>query len=167
MKLKYSASIALALWLCVVAWVSAMIVAKPSVARAYSDSDDSVAIAQLQLGINHNRQMLAAVDALQAIGSGDPRGLAVAPGADTPAAGDPAAADGMPFAQSHRLTLILSGDNGRRAVIDGQLARTGMELADGSRVRAITRDSVLIEDPLGQRLTLRMPAPFIATGGAR
>lgn len=160
MKLKYSASLALALWLGVVAWVSAMIVAKPSVQRAYADGDDSAAIAQLQLDINRNRQMLAALDALRT-DAATADGLAVAPapaalpGAGTIATGEP----GLP-AQGHRVSMILSTERGRRAVVDGQLARPGTRLADGSRVRAITADRVLLEDPAGQRLTLRMPAPF-------
>jgi hypothetical protein len=52
----------------------------------------------------------------------------------------------------------------RRAIIDGQLAGTGSRLADGSHVRLIGKDHVVIEDVLGQPMTLRMPPPFATAG---
>lgn len=166
MKLKYSASLALALWLCVVAWVSALIVAKPSVERAYANGDGSAAIAQLQLNIRHNRQMLSALDELRAIEDDGRRGLAVTP-APLDQAGQEVAGELPGVSLSgHRLSMILSTENGRRAVIDGQLARPGTRLADGSRVRGIGVDHVRLEDRAGQPLVLRMPAPFTATATA-
>src|SRR5690606_9841374 len=83
-KVKYSASLALVLWLGVVAWVSAMIVAAARLVRSFPDEDDSAAIAQLQITLNHNRSMLAAIDALDAVQADSLRGLAVAPGSDKP-----------------------------------------------------------------------------------
>lgn len=165
MKLKYSASLALTLWLGVVAWVSAMIVAKPSVTRAYADGDDSATIAQLQLDISHNRQLLASLDALAAHGS-SAAGPAVAPGSATMASVDPATGGTGPAAAPHTLSLILSSDRGRRALVDGQWASIGNRLADGSQVRAIGAAHVLLEDPTGQRIELRMPTPFGDAGSA-
>lgn len=166
MKRKYSGSLALALWLCVVAWVGAMIVAKPGVERTYVDGDESAAIAQLQLDIDHNHRLLAAVDALRAVDLPAGRGLAVAPTPAAPAGSSDAWTGTGPNASGHRVSLILSTDNGRRAVVDGQLARQGTRLADGSLVRAIRSDRVLLEDADGQRLVLRIPRPFAgsATG---
>lgn len=161
MKLKYSASLALALWLCLVAWGSAMIVAKPSVRHAYVDEEGSTAIAQLQLNIDQNRKALAALDALAQA----PIAIASTP-AVTPSSAAPAglATDGSPSAEpavvSHQLTLILSTDQGRRAIVDGLLLQVGARLADGSRVLAIGRDHVSLDAGSGERLTLRMPAPF-------
>lgn len=164
MKLKYSASIALALWLGVVAWVSALIVAKPTVGQSYPEGSDSAATAQLQLSINHNQQLLGLLDRL---GGSDPYGaadLAVAVAADAPA--DTASTDGATAAVPtvHRLSLILSSDRGRRAVIDGQWASPGGRLEDGSRVRAIGPHHVLLDSPAGERIELRMPMPFASAG---
>lgn len=171
MKLKYSASLALALWLCVVAWGSAMIVAKPSVRHAYSDEEGSTAIAQLQLNIDQNRKALAALDALALAPVAIASSPAVTPSSAAPAGlasdeGTPA----EPVVVSHQLTLILSTDQGRRAIVDGVLVRAGERLADGSRVLTIGRDHVSLDASSGERLTLRLPAPFAgqaATGGAR
>ncbi|TWI06228.1 hypothetical protein IP90_00493 [Luteimonas cucumeris] len=163
MKRKYSASLALALWLCVVAWVSAMIVAKPSVGRHSPDEDEAAAIAQLQLNINHDRQLLAALDALEATGNAIPVDLAVAaPAPESTSLAMTTSADGEPVVAARRLSLILSTDRGHRAVIDEQLVRVGTRLADGSRVHRIGRDRVEIEDAAGERLLLQLPAPFSA-----
>ena len=172
MKLKYSASLALALWLCLVAWGSAMIVAKPSVSRAYADEEGSTAIAQLQLNIDQNRKALDALDALAlAPAAAIASSPAVTPSSAAPAG--PEADEGVPAEPvivSHQLTLILSTDQGRRAIVDGQLVQAGARLADGSRVRVIDRDHVSLDTSAGERLTLRLPAPFAsqaAAGGAR
>lgn len=164
MKVKYSASLALVLWLGVVAWVSAMIVAKPSVIRSFPDEDDSAAIAQLQITLNQNRSMLAAIDALDAVQADSLRGLAVAPGNDKPGSAARAGEGAEEATPDHQLTLIVSEGRRRRAIIDGQLAGTGSRLADGSHVRAIGKDHVVIEDVLGQPMTLRLPPPFASAG---
>src|SRR5690606_28490879 len=117
----------------------------------------SAAIAQLQITLNHNRSMLAAIDALDAVQADSLRGLAVAPGSDKPGSAgrnEEGAEAGQP---EHQLTLIVSEGRRRRAIIDGRLA-------DGSHVRAIGKDHVVIEDVLGQPTTLRMPPPFATAG---
>src|SRR5690606_31101422 len=114
--------------------------------------------------LNHNRSMLAAIDALDAVQADSLRGLAVAPGSDKPGSAgrnEEGAEAGQP---EHQLTLIVSEGRRRRAIIDGQLAGTGSRLADGSHVRAIGKDHVVIEDVLGQPTTLRMPPPFATAG---
>lgn len=172
MKLKYSASLALALWLCVVAWVSAMIVAKPTVQRNYVDDDGSAAIAQLQNNINNNRRVLAKLEELRAVDGLRGQGLAVASApAEASGASPDSGRSGAPVS-GHRLSMIVSTGKGRRALVDGQLAAPGTRLADGSLLRAIGDDYVRIEDRNGQTRTVRMPAPFttatdVTTGGAR
>ncbi|MGH8084313.1 MAG: hypothetical protein ACREPV_03450 [Lysobacter sp.] len=166
MKLKYSASLALALWLCVVAWVSAMIVAKPSVAGNFSSGDESGEIAQLQRSINHNTAMLAALDALDSAPDHVVHGPLVAPdpaplaGSD----GEVVAAEGVSF--GNRLTLIISTEHSRRAILDGQLVRPGTRLGDGSRVRSIGQDWLRIESASGQVSTLQLPRPFADASSA-
>lgn len=167
MKLKYSAAVALLLWLGVVAWVSAMIVAKPSVRRAFGNDSDSAQIAQLQVELGKNRNLLAMLDKLLA-GTTD---VDAAPVIATPTAGattnldpDGNSADVAPVV--HVLSLILTSDKGRRAQVDGQWASLGQRLEDGSRLRQIGAAHVVLEDPAGQRITLRMPAPFADTGKA-
>ncbi len=167
MKLKYSASLALALWLCLVAWGSAMIVAKPSVLHAYADEEGSTAIAQLQLNIDQNRKALAALDALALAPVATASSPAVTPSSAAPAGLAPE--DGLPAEPavvSHQLTLILSTDQGRRAIVDGLLVQVGARLADGSRVLAIGHDHVSLDAGSGERLTLRMPTPFSGQASA-
>lgn len=161
MKLKYSASLALALWLCVVAWVSAMIVAKPTVVGNFANGDESGEIAQLQRSINHNNAMLTALDALGGAPSDARRGPVVAPDpAPLPGSdGEIVTADGVPV--SKRLSLIISTEHSRRAVLDGRLVRPGTRLDDGSRVRSIGLDWLRIEDDAGQVSTLQLPLPFV------
>lgn len=162
MKLKYSASLALVAWLCVAAWVIAMIVAKPSVAGRYAQDDDSAAIAQLQAGINHNQTMLTALDALSnstdigftgAVIASAPAQLPGANGASTNGTIDAGIT-------GNRVSLIISTDRGRRAVVDGLMVRIGTQLADGSRVRGIGHDWVRLEDAAGEQWTLQLPPPF-------
>ena len=88
----------------------------------------------------------------------------MAPGSDKAGANGRATADGgVEAAPMHELTLIVTEGRRRRAIIDGQLTRNGSKLADGSHVRSIGRDYVVIEDMLGQPMTLRLPAPFSTT----
>ncbi|MNO08253.1 hypothetical protein D3C81_2308120 [compost metagenome] len=54
----------------------------------------------------------------------------------------------------------MSTDGKRRALIDGQWVGPGARLADGSRVRAIGRDRVLLDAASGETVTVLMPAPF-------
>lgn len=164
MKLRYSATIALALWLGVVAWVSAMIVAKPSVRPAYNDGDGSAAIVQLQLSLTHNQRLLDSLDELDGTHPYAAVELAVAPAPEDPVE-DGVTQTGSPAAGAPpSLSLILSSDRGRRAVVDGEWTSPGSLLADGSRVRAIGAHHVLIQRQNGETLELRMPAPFAAAG---
>lgn len=157
MKLKHSALLALTLWLGVVAWVSAMIVAKPSVASRYASGGDSAAMAQLQLQLEHNRQLLAALDALAGSRSGALAGPVVSPEPAPVAGADNATGEGI---ASSRVSVIIASGRVRRAVVDGELVRAGMVLADGSRVHAIGRDWVRLVGPTGELSTLQLPRPY-------
>lgn len=161
MKLKYSASLALVAWLCVAAWVIAMIVAKPSVAGRYAQDDDSAAIAQLQAGINHNQTMLTALDALSNATDSGFTGALIAPApAQLPGSTNGTTSNGDVAGTGNRVSLILSTDRGRRAVVDGLMVRVGTRLADGSRVHGIGHDWVRLEDAGGEQWTLQLPPPF-------
>lgn len=158
MKLKHSALLALALWLGVAVWVGAMILSKPRVQSRFDDEDASVQLAQLQMNVEHNRQLLGVLEHLEAQPAST--GIALLAVEPVPAAGD-ALSNGMLAGPAPRqLSLLLSTDGRRRALIDGQWVAPGARLADGSRVRAIGRDRVQLETPAGETVTLVMPPPF-------
>ncbi|MDG2526204.1 hypothetical protein P6166_12645 [Stenotrophomonas sp. HITSZ_GD] len=158
MKLKHYALLALALWLGVAVWVGAMILAKPRVQARFDDEDASAQLAQLQMGVERNRQLLGVLEGLerQPVGGGEAL-LAVQPAS---AAGQLSADGGFDQIAPRQLTLLLNTDGRRRALIDGQWVATGARLSDGSRVRAIGRDRVLLETAAGETLTVLMPPPF-------
>lgn len=162
MKLKYSASLALALWLCVVAWVSAMIVAKPSVANNFADGNESGEIVQLQRSINHNTAMLTALDLLDSAPDHAVAGPLVAPDPSPVAGSNGEIAAGTAVPIGNRLSLIISTERSRRAILDGRVVRDGTKLDNGSRVRSIGADWLRIEDAAGDIVTLQLPRPFAA-----
>jgi hypothetical protein len=152
--------IALALWLCVVAWVGAMIASKPTAHRGYAEDEDSAAMAQLQQGLRHNQDMKSAVAALSR-----QRGSLVAAPVVAPSPAPMVGNDGMTpldggAVAGRALSLIISTEGSRRAVIDGQLVRAGSRLDDGSTVRGISASTVRIEDLAGQMQTLVLPSPY-------
>ncbi|MGY0558944.1 MULTISPECIES: hypothetical protein [unclassified Lysobacter] len=162
MKLKYSASLALALWLCVVAWVSAMIVAKPSVANNFADGNESGEIVQLQRSINHNTAMLTALDLLDSAPDHAVAGPLVAPDPEPVAGSNGEIAAGTAVPIGNRLSLIISTERSRRAILDGRVVRDGTKLDDGSHVRSIGADWLRIENAAGDIETLQLPRPFAA-----
>ena len=165
MKIKYSAMAALALWLCVVAWVSAMIVAKPTVFSGYSAEDDSAFVAQLQQNINHNLQLHAALVDLAETRGWNRSGPVVTPDS-TVLPGPAGSLIEADVVVSHAVSMIISTDHSRRALVDGQLVRRGSRLRDGSKVSEIGKDWVRLMDATGRVLTLHVPGPFanVASG---
>lgn len=158
MKLKHSALLALALWLGVAVWVGAMILAKPRVQSRFDDEDASAQMAQLQANVQRNRQMLGVLEQLENPPANTGAALlAVEP---LPAAGQDLGEGTFTGPAPRQLTLLLSTDGKRRALIDGQWVGPGARLADGSRVRAIGRDRVLLDAASGETVTVLMPAPF-------
>jgi len=157
-KLKHSALLALALWLGVAIWVGAMILSKPRVQARFDDEDASAQLAQLQMGVERNRQLLGVLERLETQPvSGGQALLAVEP---RPASGLPSADGSLDGIAPRQLTLLLNTDGRRRALIDGQWVAAGARLVDGSRVRAIGRDRVLLETVAGETVTVLMPPPF-------
>ena len=152
MKRKYSAALALLLWLGVVAWVSAMIVAKPSVRRAFGDDSDSAQIAQLQLELGKNRGLLAMLDQLLSGGiEADAGPLLATPKAGAMASTDnPEASSELEAPVVHSLSLIVTSDRGRRAQVDGQWASLGQRLVGVVGVRHSTDSAHAI----GTQITL-------------
>lgn len=163
MKLKHSAVLALVLWLGVVAWVGAMIVAKPTVFGRYGADSDAASAAALQQQVVHNDEMRRALSRMAALRRGTMTEVAVAP---APSAAEAealalAASGAAPVrtAPAHVLSLIVSSDRLQQAVIDGELVARGAQLEDGLRVRAIGTNWVRLQDAKGrtQTLTLRSP----------
>jgi hypothetical protein len=164
-KLKHSALLALALWLGVAIWVGAMILAKPRVQSRFDDEDASAQMAQLQANVQRNRQMLGVLEQLENPPANTGAALlAVEP---LPAAGQDVGEGSFTGPAPRQLTLLLSTDGKRRALIDGQWVAPGALLADGSRVRAIGRDRVLLDAASGETVTVMMPPPFSAQATAQ
>lgn len=182
MKLKFAALLALVTWLCVVAWVGAMIVAKPAAHFAQGNDDTSMVVADLQIALTRNQNAATALAGLRRGGIDDEtvRIIAEARPAKSEVgvggSGDPAAilatsasvgtiADDIP--REYTVAMIVSGDLTRTALIDGVYARTGDKLRDGARVHRIEQNAVIIDDANG-RHTVKVRTPrFRRTAGAR
>lgn len=65
--------------------------------------------------------------------------------------------------EQRRLTLLLESSEGRRAVIDGRLVRTGDRLSDGSKVLAVQDDRVILLEKK-KRQTLTLPLSQLRVG---
>lgn len=57
MKIKFTAAIALALWLAVTGWLATMVIVKPAVLRLGNDADETTVMVELRGAIERNRQM--------------------------------------------------------------------------------------------------------------
>lgn len=180
MKAKFIAAAALASWLAVTGWLATMVVAKPAVLHLGTDAEETMEMAGLRSAIERNRGVQARIGALQ------PTGL---PGTRTPLVAvapprlAPAALPGMPTSAGYGdvhggldaaataapaldVTLVMSTDGRRSAIVDGQHVRVGSRLDDGTRVRAIDAGGVRLQRPDGERVDRRVRAPYTA-GGAR
>jgi hypothetical protein len=153
-KVKYVAPAALLAWAAVVGWVVSMVVAKP-VERLYGDeTDGSATAAELQLAVARNSRALDALKVLTAVdgdASVEPL-LAIAPPlSPEQLAVEAANAKGSGQAFEHKVTMVVSVPGSRRAIVDGNYVAVGSKLADGTHVRGIGADWVLLEDVTGQR----------------
>jgi len=165
MKSKFIAPLALLLWLGVTGWLASMVATKPAVLRSNRDAEDTAAMAQVRLGIERNKQMLAAIEHLGTLGSQNAAGplVALAPKHDARAEALEAAQQVPPS----KVSLVLSAGNSRSAVVDNQPVRVGQRLDNGARVRAIGSDWVRIDDPVRGGQTLRVPGPAADAEGSR
>ena len=177
MKAKFIAAAALALWLAVTAWLATMVVVKPAVLHLGGDADDTMEMAGLRTAIERNRSMQARIDALRPTGlPGSHQPLVAvpaarldpeqAPGGVSPVGYGYGAADLTPAAAALDVTLVMSTDGRRSAIVDGQHVRVGSRLDDGSRVRAIDGGGVRLQRADGEQIDRRVRSPFTA-GGAR
>lgn len=158
MKLKHSATFALALWMGVVAWVGAMVVAKPTAFSGQQADQDGAVAAQLQQQVAHGARLQQALSELAR-----PRrlstGATIIAAAPQNAGVDGTDTAGMAIG-TRTVTLIMAVDRARRALIDGEWVQRGSRLPDGSRVLAIGTDRVRIEDADGQPQVLKMRPPY-------
>ena len=174
MKIKFTAAIALALWLAVTGWLATMVIVKPAVLHLGNDADETAVMVELRGAIERNRQMQQHIAQLRQTtfaDNGQPLlALPSAAGA-TGAEGVgirslPAGATAEPVA--HTVSLVLEANGRRSAIIDGRHVHAGARLDDGSRVAAIGTDWVRIEGADGERKVHPVPSPYQpATGAAR
>ncbi len=165
MKMKYTAALALVVWLAVAGWLASMVIAKPAVLRLGNQADETAAMAELRNGINRNRQVAESIALLRQAtpfsGAGGavvalPSAAPALPATTAPAAGRGYSAMGRGGSQAPAMepgvpmvTMVLEADGRRTAIVDGQHVRAGSRLASGARVRAIGPDWVRIDDLSG------------------
>lgn len=171
MKIKFTAAIALALWLAVTGWLATMVIVKPAVLRLGNDADETTVMVELRGAIERNRQMQQHIAQLrQTTFADDGQPLLALPSAAGAEGGDirslPAGTTAEPVA--HTVSLVLEANGRRSAIIDGRHVHAGARLDDGSRVAAIGTDWVRIEGADGERKVHPVPSPYQpATGAAR
>jgi len=169
MKMKFTAALALAVWLLVTGWLATMVVAKPAVLHLGNDADDSAAMGELRAAIERNRRAQAQIAALrQATYFDDGRPLvavqSVPPADDVPNGNG--SYDRVGAAPVHHdVAMVLETDGRRSAIVNGELVRAGSMLSDGSRVSAIGRGAVRIERADGERTDVRVPSPLLQRAG--
>ncbi|MCW4454565.1 hypothetical protein OK348_07120 [Flavobacterium sp. MXW15] len=170
MKMKFTAAIALAVWLAVTGWLATMVIVKPAVLHLGIDADETAAMVELRAAIERNRQMQQRIAQLRQTGFSDdgrpllalsPRPAAAGAGSLPAHVGGSA---GEPVA--HSVSVVLEANGRRSAIIDGRHVRTGTRLTDGSRVGAIGADWVRIESPDGERVVHPVPSPYQSAAGA-
>jgi hypothetical protein len=159
MKHKYYAAAALAAWLLVIGWLASMVVAKPAVMRVRGQTEDSPAALELRQNLARNVRdmaLLARFDGLpDSSDDGQPL-LALTP-PPLPAASPGNAADPAP---DYVLSLVVSHDQRRRAVVNGQYLSTGSRLDNGAKVLAIGPDWIRLDDPANGVRTLHVRNPL-------
>ena len=154
MKIKFTAAIALALWLAVTGWLATMVIVKPAVLRLGNDADETTVMVELRGAIERNRQMQQHIAQLrQTTFADNGQPLLALPSAAGAEGGDirsrPAGTTAEPVA--HTVSLVLEANGRRSAIIDGRHVHAGARLDDGSRVAAIGTDWVRIEGADGER----------------
>ncbi|MDC7805919.1 hypothetical protein PQS31_03665 [Luteimonas sp BLCC-B24] len=165
MKMKFTAALALAIWLLVTGWLATMVIVKPAVLHLGNDADDTAAMGELRAAIERNRRAQAHIAALgQASYREDGRQLvALQPLPRVVEAssgiGGEARVDAGPV--QHNVAMVLETNGRRSAIVNGELVRAGSLLADGSRVRAIGQGAVRIERADGERTDLRVPSALL------
>lgn len=176
MKMKYTAAIALAIWLAVTGWLATMVIAKPAILHLGNEADETPAMAELRAAVERNRRAREQTPVLRrTVFTDDGRPLVALPtlaGSGSAYAGGGAGiglnADGADAPLD--VSMVLDTDGRRMAIIDGTRVRVGSRLADGSRVRAIASGRVRIVRPDGEVVDRHVESPFLpsqAGGGSQ
>ncbi len=159
MKHKHYAAAALAAWLVIIGWLASMVVAKPAVMRVRGQTEDSPAALELRQNLARNTrdmELLARFDGLpDSSGDGQPL-LALTPPA-LPLANAGNAANLVP---DYVLSLVISHDKRRRALINNQYLTTGSRMDNGARILAIGPDWVRLDDPVNGIRILHVRNPL-------
>jgi hypothetical protein len=164
MKMKFTAAFALVVWLLVAGWLASMVIAKPAVLRLGNQAEDTAAMAELRNGIARNRQAIASMDALRATApayAGTAQVIALPVAARIPAAdGQRSGTADATGPVTHAVSLVLTANGRRTAVVNGRSVRPGSSLDGGARVAAIGQDWVRIVDQAGNPQTYRVRDPL-------
>ncbi|KAF1687281.1 hypothetical protein B1992_04690 [Pseudoxanthomonas broegbernensis] len=171
--MKYTAALALVVWLAVAGWLASMVIAKPAVLRLGNQAGETAAMAELRNGINRNHQVTESIASLREATpyTGPTRALVALP--PPPAAAPADAGQGTAASRGYgnagrtggqavadpmvpMVSLVLDTDGQRSAIVNGQYVRAGSRLANGARVRAIGPDWVRIDDPSGSAQTFQV-----------
>jgi len=161
MKMKYTAIVALIAWLAVTGWLATMVIAKPAVLHLGNQAEETAAMAELRNAIARNakaQELIAPLRHSAMVGIGTQLIAVAAPGGQ-PVSGAGTAA-GNALQGEHAVSLVMIADGRRTAVIDGQRARAGMRLADGSLIQAIGPDWVRIIGLDGVPTVHQVRSPF-------
>ena len=168
MKMKYTAAIALAVWLAVTGWLATMVIAKPAILHLGHDAEETAAMAELRAAIDRNhraQQRAATLRRVPFVDGGRPLlALPAAPaaaGAGTWQAAQAQAAGYVGVPAPLDVSLVLDTDGRRTAIVDGQRVRVGSRLSDGSRVRAIGTGRVRIQRPDGEVVDRAVQSPYL------
>lgn len=170
MKLKFTAALALAIWLAVTGWLATMVIAKPAILHLGNSADETASMAELRSAIERNRQARDQIASLRQSSFSDGGRPLIALQSALPAAGGNTTYSGYATVQDGGapaaldVSMVLDTDGRRSAIVDGQRVRAGSRLADGSRVRAIGAGWVRIERPDGERIDRPVPSPLQQQG---
>lgn len=162
MKHKHYALAALVAWLLVTGWMASMVVAKPAVMRVRAQAEDTPEILQLRQQLARNQRdmtLLARFDDLPyASDDGQPLVALAPPPAPVASAGNVGNAGELP--PDYEVSLVVSHQGRRRALVNGQYLAPGGRLENGARVLAIGPDWVRVDDPSEGVRLLRVQNPL-------
>ena len=170
MNMKYTAAIALLVWLAVVGWLATMVIVKPAVLSLRTDSEETAAMLELRNAIARNKLSIKEIPTLRSYSDVDTSVplIALLPGNMQTATTGSQASYGVAVNEPiiHAVSMVLVANGRRTAVVNDEPVRVGSRLADGSRVRHIGTDSVEIQSPDGVPTVLKVPSPYLPQSGA-
>lgn len=163
MRTKQYALVALMAWSGLIAWVAYMYLTQPSIRPYVAHETTATLPPQLQTSIARIEQSMQALANLRQIDtrprSPTQQAIIALPRPGTSAGGNYDKASGK--AVEVVVSLIVSGRQGRRAVIDGHYVQAGDTLKDGTVIASINLDSVELHDPLGLPRTVKLQHAYL------